>query len=192
MKKTILILSAFLVSFTPARDVCEYSQRPIYRTYYDYQFPGVRNQEARYQLKEQAIKYRIDPCVLYGIAMRETGGRHWKNGNIVRGASGEYGIMQVMPYNFRKSENPHSIQDNIQASARYLARCYAKYQKTERALSCYNRGEYSKKINQAYVDYIMPHVRSCKALRVEKKALVRVEKKARCPDGKFCEVATQP
>lgn len=66
--------------------------------------------------EEAAKKYDLDPRLLKAVAGAESS---W-NKNAVSKA-GAQGLMQVMPFNFKRGEDPFNPRDNIMAGARTMA-----------------------------------------------------------------------
>lgn len=66
--------------------------------------------------EEAAKKYELDPRLLKAVAGAESS---W-NKNAVSKA-GAQGLMQVMPFNFKRGEDPFNPRDNIMAGARTMA-----------------------------------------------------------------------
>lgn len=63
----------------------------------------------------------IDPDVLHAIAWQESGVRQFDTaGKVIRGAAGEYGMMQVMPAN-AAGEDLSSLTGNVRAAAKLWA-----------------------------------------------------------------------
>ncbi|HEY6141587.1 MAG TPA: transglycosylase SLT domain-containing protein [Thermoanaerobaculia bacterium] len=64
---------------------------------------------------------KIDPDVLHAIAWQESGVQQFKaDGSVIRGAAGEYGMMQVMPVN-ASGEDLTTMLGNVRAAAKLWA-----------------------------------------------------------------------
>lgn len=182
--KPILLTIPFILSIGTPSERCEMNARTIYETRTFYNLPGMPTPGARRLILRESLSRGIDPCLLYGIAMRESDGHHRRpSGALVRGSSGEYGMMQVMGYHFREGENPHRLEVNVMASARYLKRCL-RGRSEYLAISCYNRGESSTRVNYAYSDYVMERAQECRARTRVERVAVRKERSIDC--GKRC------
>ncbi|MEG0234063.1 MAG: lytic transglycosylase domain-containing protein [Hafnia sp.] len=106
--------------------------------------------------EEAAKKYELDPRLLKAVAGAESS---W-NKNAVSKA-GAQGLMQVMPFNFKRGEDPFNPRDNIMAGARTMA--WAKGQAggdTVEMLRWYNGGknrgskenrEYPRRVRDQYL-----------------------------------------
>ncbi|MEG2265235.1 MAG: lytic transglycosylase domain-containing protein [Acinetobacter sp.] len=66
--------------------------------------------------EEAAKKYDLDPRLLKAVAGAESS---WNKNAVSR--AGAQGLMQVMPFNFKRGEDPFNPRDNIMAGARTMA-----------------------------------------------------------------------
>lgn len=97
---------------------------------------------------ETAVAAGIDPLLLVAMAITES---HCRPN--VRGGSGEYGMLQVMPgtgkwiasrlgYENWTPENLLDVKTNVQFSAFYLRAVTREFRDTQRGVLAYNRGSY--------------------------------------------------
>lgn len=94
-----------------------------------------------------SMQYGIDPEITLAVLLHESGipvGYHkLSNRKYIRGRDGEYGLMQVMPYNFPKSMEHwqrFNIVNNIEAGVKYLSMCKKRFDRYDYVLMCYNKG----------------------------------------------------
>lgn len=79
------------------------------------------NDAYRAQFERIGREFSVDPDLLHAIAWQESGVRHYDaSGKLVRGAAGEFGMMQVMPFN-AGSEDLTAVEGNIRAAAKLWA-----------------------------------------------------------------------
>lgn len=55
-----------------------------------------------------------------------------------RSPAGAVGLMQVMPFHFKRGQNPFDPETNIEAGCRVLADCFARTRRWDQALAAYN------------------------------------------------------
>lgn len=105
------------------------------------------------ELVKISLEEKVDPQLTAAIIMHESKGKIK-----ARGTSGEYGLMQIMPYNMTKAEikKAYDPSFNIRKGLHIFKRCI-KHEMNHtneyvmRALSCYNAGPNRKnKIMIAY------------------------------------------
>lgn len=113
---------------------------------------------------ESSERYNLDPALVMSVLLHESGGGRnpYVKGKRVYvrlkyGRSGYYraqGLMQVMPFNFGRIPKWKWLipSVNIDRGAYLLSRCKKKYYPNfVKMVSCYNMGEYNKRINYSYV-----------------------------------------
>jgi hypothetical protein len=107
--------------------------------------------DIRQMITDAARRYGVDPALALAIADRESG----MNPNAPRGASGEYGMMQVMPQTFAAfgSGDPNNVQNNLNASMAYLSALSKQYHGNERLMAEHYNG--SGPAARAYADDVM-------------------------------------
>lgn len=163
-----IMIPILILSFTENIDrniVYEKSSKTRFE--YVYKFESVKGgQHVKDLILEYSNKKGINPCFTYAISIRETRGQHYDAyGKVIRGGSGEYGMMQVMPYNFKSYHNKLSLRDNLDASTNYLKECLNLKNNYYLAASCYNRGASSKKINHKYSNFVNQYYLQCMSNR---------------------------
>lgn len=129
------------------------------------EFAGpLRPQKPDTVFERAAARYGLDPDMLRAIAYQETGCRHYRRGSVIRGRSGEVGMMQVMPYHvterFRgRVRGPviylSSAANNVDMAAWYLQGAIRRSRTLYEAFSRYNRGWYARRVNHEYARGVM-------------------------------------
>lgn len=124
----------------------------------------VRRQKPDTVFERVAARYGLDPDMLRAVAYQETDCSHYRRGSVIRGRSGEVGMMQVMPYHvterFRsRVKGPvtylSSVANNADMAAWYLNGAIRRSRTLYEAFSRYNRGWYSRRINHEYARGVM-------------------------------------
>lgn len=158
MKYLIVLLAGLLLTFKSTSDICHLEAQPVYARSVTYHLPEIQRDYAS-QIVNYAESAQVDPCLIYGIAMRETRGNHYRHGKVIRGGSGEYGMFQVMPYHFKKHENPADFTTNLNTAIRYFKDCGRRFSNMKQQISCYNTG--GSRYNSKYVDYVIDQASLC-------------------------------
>lgn len=120
----------------------------------------------RYDYCEEIIflsnKHGVDPRLTLAIILHESwlqvGDYDLSRRRYIRGRDGEYGLMQVMPYNFNsKFQHKDRFHPfvNIDSGLKYFKQCSRKSRTLEENVSKYNRGCNSRRFNHKYVDRVM-------------------------------------
>lgn len=101
-------------------------------------------------IAQSAQQYGVDPNLLAGVIMHESGGN-----NAAVGTSGEKGIMQIMPATAAAwGVNPTDPAQSIPGAARFLAQQTASHG-VNGALLAYNSGSASNTWDQQYADSVL-------------------------------------
>jgi len=116
-----------------------------------------------YEIVEVSKQFKVDPRLTLAIILHESGldvGDYaLRQKRFIRGNSGEYSIMQVMPANFRPREDKFDPYTNITAGLRYYKTCSRRSRNTAENISKYNRGCSSKRVNRRYVERVLENYR---------------------------------
>ena len=102
---------------------------------------------------DESLSNNLDPYLIGAVIMHES----WGGQQYLRGGDGEYGLMQVMPYNFPQHINTDyerfDAKNNIKYGTKHLRYCYDLRKSVKLALSCYNKGPYAV-LQPRYVDAV--------------------------------------
>ncbi len=76
-------------------------------------------------ITRKSLEFDVPPVIVKAIALVESGGRHWTtDGSVIRGSSGEIGLMQVMPdtnlFTYEEISRLEDLEFNIEAGVRIL------------------------------------------------------------------------
>ena len=104
---------------------------------------AISNDPIQTTLEETAYKYNLEPSLLKAIAKQESGTKEGFNPN-AKGTSGETGLMQIMPTNWKKyggGEDPYNVEENVDIGANILLDEITRFSGNEDlALAAYNAG----------------------------------------------------
>src|SRR3990172_1084808 len=104
---------------------------------------AISNDPIQTTLEETAYKYNLEPSLLKAIAKKESGTKEGFNPN-AKGTSGETGLMQIMPTNWKKyggGEDPYNVEENVDIGANILLDEITRFSGNEDlALAAYNAG----------------------------------------------------
>jgi soluble lytic murein transglycosylase-like protein len=98
----------------------------------------------KFDLREKIIAEANDqgvpPEIALAVATQESNLCHWApNGNVLRGAAGEYGVMQLMPATASSlGVDPTDVDQNIHGGVKFLRQLYDKYGDWGLAVQHYN------------------------------------------------------
>jgi len=84
----------------------------------------------------------VPPQVALAVAQRESSLQQYgPDGNVLRGAAGEFGVFQLMPSTAAGCGiNPRVVEENIDCGVQYLKQQYERFGSWDLALSAYNAG----------------------------------------------------
>lgn len=93
-------------------------------------------------ITESAGRYGVPPEIALSVARRESSLQHYgRDGNVIRGKAGEYGLFQLMPGTAADcGVNPLVLEENVDCGVRYLSQQYRTFGSWDLALSAYNAG----------------------------------------------------
>jgi soluble lytic murein transglycosylase-like protein len=96
--------------------------------------------DLRDQVIQEANSQGVPPEIALAVAVQESGLCHWtKSGAVMRGTSGEYGVMQLMPATAAAlGVDPANVYGNIQGGVKYLRQLYDRFGDWSLAVQHYN------------------------------------------------------
>jgi len=96
--------------------------------------------DLRNMITGEASDQGVPPELALAVAAQESSICQWDaRGNIKRGASGEYGVMQLMPATAASlGVDPANVQDNIHGGVKFLRQLYDRYGDWTLAVQHYN------------------------------------------------------
>jgi soluble lytic murein transglycosylase-like protein len=94
------------------------------------------------QILAEAQAQGVPPQIALQVAQEETGIQQYgRNGAVIRGGSGEYGVFQLMPETAAAlGVNPIDPTQNIQGGISYLKQLYQQFGSWPMAIAAYNAG----------------------------------------------------
>jgi hypothetical protein len=96
--------------------------------------------DLRDSIVSEANNQGVPPEIALAVATQESRLCHWApNGAVLRGAAGEYGVMQLMPATAAAlGVDPTDVYDNIHGGVKYLRQLYDRYGDWTLAVQHYN------------------------------------------------------
>lgn len=148
-----MLVSVLMLCVIPALVYSGKTEAETVRVKYDF---GKINKYKSYILR-YSKKHNIDPYVLAGVIIQEGcyDGCYSKRYGYNRGNSGEYGILQIMPYHVKKPHRLKNTDYNFEVGSKYLS-LMIKQKGLVRGISSYNRGP-NGKFNHRYVKNVLTY-----------------------------------